>query len=307
MAIEQGTLIQINGAACNFVFPWSLLYPPEEESATVDPLKFWGARYIVEQVTDGPKNDALFQEPVNVLFVLDRAFGNAAEQEKLLKDYEIAAAGKLTVSAPVSDAITLFTELERRPSTHMLYCFCHGYAPGQGNLLRGDGVRLLKEQIEKLEEASPARQALETLLILTSQMANESWMYIGGAQIRESDLSRQNFFDVRRPIVFLNMCQSAELVPSMSNGLVRLFLKRNASAVVGTECPMTAVFADAFARQVFDALFGGEDIGSALMKARRHFLQQKNPLGLAYTLYGRGVARLGSAPVVAPGRGLADT
>lgn len=242
MNIAENTRIQINGAACNFVFPWSVLHPPEDETAAVNPLDFWGARYVIEQVTDGPKNDVLTEEPVNVLFVLDQAFGNAAEQEQLLKGYEVASASKLAVSAPVSDRTTLFKELQRKPSTHLLYCFCHGYAPGEGNILRRDGVRLLKEQIEKLAENSASRNALETLLMLTGKMGNESWMYIGGAQVRESELSRERFFEVRRPIVFLNMCQSAELAPSMSSGLVRLFLKRNASAVVGTECPMTAVF-----------------------------------------------------------------
>jgi hypothetical protein len=88
------------------------------------------------------------------------------------------------------------------------------------------------------------------------------------------------------------MCQSADLVPSMSSGLVRLFLKRDASAVVGTESPMTGLFADAFARRVLDSLLGGENIGTALWKARRHFLTERNPLGLAYTLYGRADANL---------------
>jgi hypothetical protein len=86
----------------------------------------------------------------------------------------------------------------------------------------------------------------------------------------------------------------------MSNGLVRVFLDHNASAVVGTESPMTAVFADAFANLVFESLFGGDDIGTALWKARRHFLRDevRNPLGLAYTLYGRANARLGMGPLI---------
>lgn len=79
-----------------------------------------------------------------------------------------------------------------------------------------------------------------------------------------------------------------------NRGLVHLFLDHNASAVIGTESPMTGVFADAFARKVFDALFAGDNIGTALWKARRHFLLEgRNPLGLAYTLYGRADAKLG--------------
>ena len=61
---------------------------------------------------------------------------------------------------------------------------------------------------------------------------------------------------------------------------------------------MTAVFANAFAQQIFDSLFAGDDIGAALWKARRYFLQQRNPLGLAYTLYGRALAKLGTGAVL---------
>jgi hypothetical protein len=101
------------------------------------------------------------------------------------------------------------------------------------------------------------------------------------------------------------MCQSADLMPSMSSGLVRVFLRHNASAVVGTESPMTAVFANEFAKVVFDALFSCHDIGTALWKARRHFLtgNMRNPLGLAYTLYGRAVARLGTGAIVSAATG----
>jgi hypothetical protein len=158
---------------------------------------------------------------------------------------------------------------------------------------------LLKQKIEKLSESSPERAALETVLALTAKMGDESWIYIGGSEIKESALKRQDFFEIRRPIVFLNMCQSADLVPSLSSGFVRVFLDHNASAVLGTESLMTAVFANAFAKHVLDELFGGEDIGTALWKARRYFLKEiKNPLGLAYTLYGRATARLGSEAIL---------
>ncbi|HET9363625.1 MAG TPA: hypothetical protein VFP71_01425 [Candidatus Angelobacter sp.] len=157
----------------------------------------------------------------------------------------------------------------------------------------------MKQQIEKLGSYSPERHALETLLVLTARMGNESWMYIGGAEIKESRLNLQKFFERRWPIVFLNMCQLAELFPSMSTGLVRVFLDHNASAVIGTECPMTSVFANVFAEQVFNSLFGGDTLDTALWKARRYFLSRKhNPLGLAYTLYGRGVSRLGDTPIL---------
>jgi len=128
-------------------------------------------------------------------------------------------------------------------------------------------------------------------------MRREAWLYLGD-EITEWQLNRQAFFNMRRPIVFLNVCQSAELLPSLSTGLVNTFLQHDAAAVVSTACPMPAVFASAFAEQVFNALFGGNDIGTALWKARRCFLESGNPLGLAYTLYGRATARLGAGPLL---------
>jgi hypothetical protein len=303
MQLSEGTHIQItySNTYSNFIFPWNILYPPTEDSAEVNPLCFWGARYQIEQVTSGPKRDALTDEPINVLFVLDPGFGNSTSQTTLFEKYQTAAGSKLLVTNPVSDQQTLFKELSRNPSAHLLYFYCHGYASTRPGILRPDGVQSLKRRIEALPADTPERQALETLLTLIAKMDNESWIYVGESEIKESTLKRQKFFEKRRPIVFLNMCQSADLFPSISSGLVRVFLDHNASAVVGTESPMTAVFASAFAEVVLDALFGGDDIGTALWKARRHFLgnEMRNPLGLAYTLYGRAIARLGTSPIIA--------
>jgi chaperonin GroEL len=301
LRIDSYVQITYTRSAGSFIFPWSILYPPAQDAA-VDPMHFWGARYRIEQVSTGPQVNRLLDEPITVLFALDSGFGNSADEEKLLRSYGGAAAGRLRVTGPVSDEATLFGELSHDSPAHLHYFYCHGYAATSTAVLRPDGVQLLRRQIEALPEESAERQALETLLGLTARMNDESWMFIGGAEIRESKLKRQPFFTRRRPIVFLNMCQSADLLPSMSSGLVRVFLDHNASAVVGTESPMTAVFAHAFAEVFLGSLFGGDDVGTALLKARRHFLgeDRRNPLGLAYTLYGRATASLGSGPVIPP-------
>lgn len=235
-----------------------------------------------------------------MLFALDPGFGNSEYQKTLLAKYKSSSAGRLMVTDPISDQRTLFRELGSNPSAHLLYCYCHGYAPAGPGTWRRDGVKLFRQRIEALPEDSPQRAAFETLLTLTAEASDEAWMFIGSSEVLESKIKQQKFFLTRRPIVFLNMCQSAELMPSMSSGLVRVFLDHNASAVVGTEAPMSAVFANAFAEVVFDQLFAGDNIGTALRKARRHFLSdnQRNPLGLAYTLYGRALARLGSGAII---------
>jgi hypothetical protein len=309
-ALDDNNRIQISYAADygDFIFPWSILHPPVPKDSPVDPLRFWGARYQIEQVTKGPKKDRIDDRPINVLFALDSSFGDAPSQKKMFEDYQAAAGGELVVSTPISDRKSLEDYLIRIPSAHLLYFYCHGYAATRPGLLMADGVKSLKALIENIREKStegdsPTATALEKLMELTSKMAGESWIYLGDSEVKEAELRLLRFFARRRPIVFLNMCQSADLVPSMSSGLVHLFLDHNASAVVGTESPMTGVFADAFARRVLDRLFAGDNIGTSLWKARRHFLTEgRNPLGLAYTLYGRADATLGneSRPFVIP-------
>lgn len=301
----EGDRIQISYASDygDFIFPWSILHPPVPKDTPVDPLRFWGARYQIEQVTKGPKKDRIDDRPINILFALDSTFGDAPAQKKMFEDYQAASKGALVVSSPISDRKSLEDFLVSDPSAHLLYFYCHGYAATRPGLLMADGVKSLKALIEGIREKStegdsPTAAALEKLMELTSKMAGESWIYLGDAEVKEAELRLLRFFARRRPIVFLNMCQSADLVPSMSSGLVHLFLDHNASAVIGTESPMTGVFADAFARTVFDRLFRGDNIGTALWKARRHFLTQgRNPLGLAYTLYGRADATLGTKVV----------
>ena len=295
---KEGDCIQVTHADrfTSFVFPWSILYPPTEETA-VDPTRFWGARYQIEQVTGGSDRDTLSDEPVKMAFVLDPSFGNSSDQTQLMRDFRTRMNGRLKVTKPISDEKGLMTELTRRSPAHLFYFFCHGYTASGQSGLRYDGVKLLKSEIEELPENSAERRALGTLLALTAKMNDESWIYVGGGEIKESRLRQKNFFSKRRPLIFLNMCQSAELVPSLSSGFVRVFLDKNACAIVGTECPMTAVFAHEFAKQTFDHLLNGAGIGAALWEARRYFLspQFRNPLGLAYTLYGRAGTRLGQA------------
>jgi hypothetical protein len=299
MQLKEGTRIQITHRGDDdFVFPWSVLYPPTTDENQVDPFQFWGARYQIEQVTGSSKYDLLTDEPINVVFALDPAFGNAAEQVRLMETYHAASPERLLITKPIVDDKTLFQELGRRPSAHLIYFYCHGYAPHSDSKLRGEGVRQMKQGIDRLGQGTPERQALETLLTLITKMEDEPWMHLGNAFVRENRLVLHDFFEDRRPIVFLNMCQSADLLPSRSNGFVRIFLDKSASAVVGTEGQMTSTFASPFAEQIFNALFRGDDIGTALWKARRHFLNRmRNPLGLSYTLYGRAVARLGSGAI----------
>ena len=101
------------------------------------------------------------------------------------------------------------------------------------------------------------------------------------------------------PLVFLNMCESAQVFPDISMGLVDVFLRKGARGVIGTEMPMLDHFADLFSRDFFDALFYQQDedqnpmsVGKILLDLRRKYLEKGNPLGFAYTLFGDATTHL---------------
>src|SRR5206468_1062863 len=88
------------------------------------------------------------------------------------------------------------------------------------------------------------------------------------------------------PLAILNMCESAQITPLLSESFVDFFLDSGVRSVLGTECIMTVNFAHAFAQELLQRLFAGLTIGQALLETRRVFKDKLNPLGLAYTLFG---------------------
>jgi hypothetical protein len=292
--LADGSHVQItyeNGLR-DFIFPWSILCPPADH---VDPLSFWGAKYQLEQVWGGASRDFLQLEPVGVSVAVDPGFGEAQPEVDMFESFRAQAGDRLRLDPLIANRDDLFTALSG--SRHLYYFFCHGYAPAGPSLTRRDGINVLRKSIEALPNTH--RQPWETLLALTAKMADEPWVFLGNAQITESAFRRErHYFNVRRPILFLNMCHSAALAPSITSGLVRLFLDRDAAAIIGTESPMTPTFAHAFANELLNNLFSGDDVGKALWRSRRHFLHIRNPLGLVYTLYGRATIKLGKRALI---------
>ena len=101
------------------------------------------------------------------------------------------------------------------------------------------------------------------------------------------------------PVVFMNMCESALLLPDAARSFVSFFLYRFAAAVIGTECPVPPVFADRMARMLLPALLSGKPVGEALLAIRRQMLEKHgNPLALAYVLWGDTEAAVMPAPLL---------
>lgn len=158
---------------------------------------------------------------------------------------------------------------------------------------------------KKLRPTGATTVALSAELALLKRNLDEverenadDWIKLTTTTLTFSDLEAMSSSLGRKPIVFLNMCHSAQINPGLSTGFVGYFLQRGACAVIGTECPIPTFFAEAFAKALFDALATGKSLGDAVYEARRLTSEGENPLALAYSLYGNMHVRLVPAPAV---------
>ncbi len=294
---KEGALIEVNlkSGAEGFVFPWALLYDervPRDETQPVKTDRFWGLRYAIEQRLGGFSREVTDRPiPVDNLklgFML-YPFPNAADQQRLMEEWIEESQKRLEVTLPPIQVANSFYEMIESCDSHILYFYTHGHTQSSGAYSGVDGVKLFKRKYEALPEGSVEREELAPFykIIGSSDFKeDESWIGLPYGKILLKELMAEEMRLTRSPVVFLNMCQSAQLLPTLSESFVSLFLGRKARSVIGTECPMTTKFAHPFSERVLRALMEGKPIGGALLEARRAFMKKRNPLGLAYTLFG---------------------
>ena len=300
----DGALVEIKllEGTTSFVFPWSLLYDgrvPRSRGEMPDPEGFWGLRYSIEQKPanglyscDEAVNTAT--GPLKLAFMLWESFSNAEDQKRLLTRIAGESRNRLGVSMPPVNDPEQFYDLIAECDADILYFYTHGHTrPPEVDSAYSD-LRRVKERYEKLPEDSPARAGLKDLYRFITEPGfkpDESWIALTYGRLYLRDLRAEPVRLDHRPIVILNMCQSAQILPGVSESFVSFFLDRKARSVIGTECPMTNEFAHPFSQQLFEELLRGRPLGEALRKARRYFIEKRNPLGLAYTLFGSAAAR----------------
>lgn len=288
--LPDDSLIQITCRedARHFAFPWALMRPDPHPREKPEPKAFWGLRYVVEQITrEGARDLHLADTSVQVASVIDPGFGGLVPHRATLE----AAIQRGGWGAPsyLSTLSEVKASLSKPLPAQLYYFFCQGFTPGENPKLAADSIQVLRD----LAKGAETQPVWDTLLSRLDVLPGEAKMFFGTASLTETELNEIDFFQGQtRPIIFLNMCHSADLLPAMGHGLTRRFIERNASAVVGTECPMTAVFADLFAGKVLEGLADAWPIGLAIKDARQYFHAKCNPLGFAYTLYGRSDAQL---------------
>ena len=99
-------------------------------------------------------------------------------------------------------------------------------------------------------------------------------------------------FEGRRPLVILNVCDSAHYGPESFENLIQVFCERGASGVVATQCEIRELLADAVGRDFLRRLLRSEAVGPALLASRRTLLRGLDPRGLVYSLFADAELRL---------------
>lgn len=301
---SEGSVIAINllDGATTFVFPWSLLSDQEffdGDDTPPDPKRFWGLRYNIEQKpANGPfipdKTVDIGTQGLRLAFMVWASFRNAKDQEDLLSQFVVDSGNRLTVTVPPINRPSNFYNLVKNCDEDILYFYTHGYTrPVEADAGHNELDRV-RQFYENMPDNAPAKAALKDFYEIIAGpdfKPDESWIALSNGRLYLRDLRAKTVRLNRNPIVILNMCQSAQVLPGISESFVTFFLDRKARSVIGTECPMTNEFAHPFSQQLFKELLEGRTLGEALRQARRYFIDKRNPLGLAYTLFGSATTR----------------
>jgi len=245
----------------SFYAPWNLIYS-DNPIHGVDKKHFWGYRHMIEHA---PQESTLEFEMTNLpplvaSFCIDDRIDEQTQLQSTSKVIAVFDAFDQVSYNRVTCQTDLTKILGRKPvADHILYFWCHGTGSGNNsqpqftpfNLSLSDDKAITPDDI-------------------TVYMDNEVFAY--------------------RPLVFLNLCHGGRATSLMHRGFTDVFLKREASAVIGPYTEIPIVFAGEFATRFFanflDRQAGVRQTGSVLLDLRREFFDKyNNPLGLLYSLY----------------------
>jgi hypothetical protein len=296
-----GSTIQVTMAedAAAFVFAWGLLY--DGAKPAYSGKGFWGIRYIIEQRVLRPQPLTLplmpmasVPRPIEIGAMYWQFSQTPDQQKYLLGLLAIAKRAKLALDAPINDAKGAKKCLSAG-SSDILYFFTHGYTGLPNGETFGVTVQDFMDLYRKLPKDSSTQQAwrydaerIEQKLFRSDQ----SWIELSSGRLELDDLYNDVSQLPLSPFVILNMCDSAQITPTLSKSFIDFFLTRHARAIVGTECSIRPVFADFVGRSLIYSLMSAKPIGGALRTIRVEAFRKRNLLGLAYTLFGSADAAI---------------
>jgi hypothetical protein len=113
-------------------------------------------------------------------------------------------------------------------------------------------------------------------------------------KLATNDVRSSLEFSARRPIVFMNACQTGRLGLSIgkASGWPKVLWDAGAGAVVGTHWKVRSKAARLFAIAFYEALLGGDTLGTAAGKARMAARENGDVSWMAYVIYGDPAARI---------------
>jgi hypothetical protein len=316
--LQEGDIIQIwvDEDASDFVYPWVWLYGKTIEGRKrqkVEKDLFWGYRYIIEQLPQYPETKirpiGSYKLPSKQLDIKVGTF--PFETTKAQKEYfkALKQKNKHRVEYEVWEWDRDWEEFLPKCDSQILYFFSHGHTSKPVTIsdqyfydMKTKWEEWLKEPVSEESRAMKEyrERGLKALKELQrAGLLSETHIRLARGDLLLRELRKGMNLQRSNPLVFLNMCESAQVFPNISGGLIDEFLKKGARDVIGTEIPMLPQFADLFSTKFFDALFYLVDendnptsVGKVLLGLRREFLEVGNPLGFAYTLFGDATTRL---------------
>lgn len=276
--------IVLAATARSFIFPWTLLRDGRK-SENEKSAYFWGTEYIIEQRIESmivPREVPAPSSSPPLSVMLYKRVKESDLQLKLIEAMRAASDGKISCDDAIEGG-SEFKKLLADCDSDILYFFCHGYTP-----FAMDGwIDTFRRWLSKRARKDNSFKTLEKAFNSPAFNEKESWIELTKNTITLRELERETVSLRRRPMVILNMCQSAQILPELTNSFIDFFLRKRARSVLGTECPVPPVFANAFAHELLPQLLSGDEIGSAVLEARRNLAQSHgNPFGLAYVLWG---------------------
>ncbi|WP_156371061.1 hypothetical protein [Nocardia arizonensis] len=242
---------------------------PDHSGNTLCPFGFWGLSSVLEQP---PRVDNMVRhvhfgpEPPAAAVVVDRNLDAALTAAHLAELRGLFASDSIVVDV-VRDGSQLAAALAG-DWMDLAYLYCHG-----GYLKHATGQR------------PAAGLCFGDTVICEEDIAG--WRLPGGPW-------PYPHWAIRKPLVVLNGCHTAEFTTSSLSNLVNAFVNRaGAAAVVGTEIAVEQGAAGWATRQLLGLVLKNDStVGQAIRTLRWQLIGRGNTLGLAYTLYGVADLRL---------------
>lgn len=291
--LQPGTVIQVNSSKAVLgmtTIPWALLYqretsyipgltqvceesikpstperrdcsgcPLAEDPDTVCPFAFWGYRYSIEQLPAWSSNEASDRipslvktirnnKPLNLNLIVYPGFKMWDGHRQ-----EIEKIGSESIQLRLAKEGTLIEVKSNWDSysteLDLIYFYTHGHIDNKGQPC----LRLSDSDIH---------------------------------MIRSNFLNKYKGKWTKKPLVILNGCATGDYRSDSYVSLITDFRAAGASGVVGSECSVPESFAVPYANQLLSHLFKAKPLGQAMLTVRLQFLREnKNPLGLVYSLY----------------------